>query len=44
MPTPQRFIKNVLLWVDDIPKNNLAYLDRISPEIEIIQLKSTIMT
>lgn len=43
MPTPQRMYKNIILWVDDIPKNNLQYLSYFRSDIDIIPLISTQM-
>ena len=44
MPSPITFIKNLLIWVDDIPANNKDYVEGLQKrDIEIIQLTSTKM-
>lgn len=47
MPTPITFRKNIILWVDDRPTNNMASAEKMQVEsndsIEILQLTSTKM-
>lgn len=44
MPSPVTFIKNLLIWVDDMPANNKDYVEALQKrDIEIIQLTSTRM-
>lgn len=47
MPTPITFTKNIILWVDDRPSNNLAEIEQIYSEfrhsVEVLQLTSTRM-
>ncbi len=43
MPTPEKFSKNIILWVDDNPTNNIEYYKRVSIKTEIIPLVSTEM-
>lgn len=35
------FTKNMIVWVDDYPENNLAAIQKISSSVEVIQLRST---
>lgn len=47
MPTPVTFAKDIILWVDDKPSNNLREIEKIrgasKDSIEILQLTSTRM-
>ena len=44
MPSPNSFNKNVVLWVDDIPINNIQTISKLEDDnFEVIQLTSTKM-
>ena len=44
MPSPNSFNKNVVLWVDDIPINNIKTISKLEVDnFEVIQLTSTKM-
>ena len=44
MPSPNSFNKNVVLWVDDIPINNIQTITKLEDDnYEVIQLTSTKM-
>lgn len=47
IPTPITFTKNVILWVDDKPANNIAEIEKIrvssKDAIEVLQLTSSRM-
>lgn len=44
MPTPFSFKHNFIIWVDDVPSNNIKYVADIAERgIETIQLTSTVM-
>jgi methionine synthase II (cobalamin-independent) len=44
MPSPITFVKNLLIWVDDIPSNNSDMVKGIEDRgVEVIQLTSTRM-
>jgi hypothetical protein len=45
MPSPITFQKNIVLWVDDFPKNNIREINSIMAlkDVEVLQLTSTVM-
>lgn len=45
IPSPITFQKNIILWVDDFPKNNTYEIQNILliRDVEVLQLTSTIM-
>lgn len=44
MPTPTSFNNKLIIWVDDMPQNNLKIIRGIiQPNIEVLQLTSTLM-
>ena len=46
MPSPVSFRKNIIVWVDDNPENNVKFIQQAKEKdkkIEILQLVSTAM-
>ncbi len=45
IPTPNNFKQDLVIWVDDVPNNNLKYVSEVvSKGFGVIQLTSTKMT